>query len=71
MREAYVDVNNTFCEKTYPTVCVKCNLPNSADGYYFGRTPPWAKLRVGICKLHKKHGGSKIFWYNKTKGELS
>ena len=54
-----------------PTVCVRCKLADSAEGYYesgassFGGGP----CRIGICREHKRHGGAKIVWYANDKGE--
>ena len=48
-----------------PTKCVRCENDNTAEGYYtrtlFKFTRP--HIKIGICKKHKSHGGSKITWY--------
>jgi hypothetical protein len=62
MSKTPCDVHKTFCKDIYPTICVRCNEMDTAEGYYFGRS--MNKHRIGICRKHKKHGGSRIYWYN-------
>ena len=45
----------------FPSVCVRCKSINSAEGYYETGTPN--HCRIGICRVHKRHGGAKIVWY--------
>jgi hypothetical protein len=44
-----------------PSECIRCKIPNSADGFYQTGTG-W---KVGICKKHKAHGGARIHWYKR------
>ncbi len=50
-----------------PTKCVRCKDDNTAEGYYtiapFKYPRAHIRIKTGICKKHKSHGGSKITWY--------
>lgn len=54
-----------------PTVCVRCKRENSAEGYYESGMPSFGDkpCRIGICRGHKKHGGAKIMWYEKSRSK--
>lgn len=60
------DFKEAFKTQGNPSVCVRCKLPDTAEGYYETRPLKklkWPRVKIGICKKHKSHGGSRIFWY--------
>jgi hypothetical protein len=58
---------NLLIPKGYPTRCCRCGYKeNSAEGYY--GTPGGG---LGICRLHRRHGGSKITWYKPNPNEFT
>lgn len=60
----YVDNAFSHEENKYPSICVRCKS-SSAQGYYeAGKSKFGSACKIGICKKHKQHAGSKIIWYN-------